>query len=75
MKMDRVFDLKLMPEGSRIGVSACLLGVRCKYDGTSNYAEEAVKALAERFILIPRRPAWQGSSFPTCRRCSVTNGP
>lgn len=60
MKMDRVFDLKLMPEGSRIGVSACLLGVRCKYDGTSNYAEEAVKALAERFILIPVCPEQLG---------------
>lgn len=60
MKMDRVFDLKLMPKGSRIGVSACLLGVRCKYDGTSNYAEDAVKALAERFTLIPVCPEQLG---------------
>lgn len=60
MAVDRAFDLSTVPAGTRIGVSACLLGVRCKYDGTSNYAESSVKALAERFALIPVCPEQLG---------------
>lgn len=58
LKLD--FDLQTLPVGSRIGVSACLLGVRCKYDGTSNYAEEAVRELAGKFTLIPVCPEQLG---------------
>lgn len=58
LKLD--FDLQRLPAGMRIGVSACLLGVRCKYDGTSNYAEEAVRELAEKFTLIPVCPEQLG---------------
>ncbi|SCZ77560.1 DUF523 domain-containing protein [Acidaminobacter hydrogenoformans] len=60
MAVDLTFDLRTVPAGSRIGVSACLLGVRCKYDGTSNYAESSVKALADRFTLIPVCPEQLG---------------
>jgi len=39
----------------KILVSACLLGINCKYDGTSNKNEKILK-LAKDFILIPVCP-------------------
>jgi uncharacterized protein YbbK (DUF523 family) len=42
-------------EKEKILVSACLLGIRCKYDGTSNKNERILK-LAKDFILIPVCP-------------------
>lgn len=46
-------------------VSACLLGVSCRYDGGSKPADE-VLALAERFILVPVCPEQLGG-LPTPR--------
>ena len=60
MLRENDFDWRDLPEQTRIGVSACLIGVRCKYDGTSNYEEEPVKKLAERFVLIPVCPEQLG---------------
>jgi len=42
-------------KNEKILVSACLLGVNCKYDGTSNKNEKILK-LAKDFILIPVCP-------------------
>jgi len=39
----------------KILVSACLLGINCKYDGTSNKNEKILK-LAKNYILIPVCP-------------------
>jgi len=39
----------------KILISACLLGINCKYDGTSNKNEKILK-LAKDFILIPVCP-------------------
>jgi uncharacterized protein YbbK (DUF523 family) len=39
----------------KILVSACLLGINCKYDGTSNKNEKILK-LKKNFILIPVCP-------------------
>jgi len=39
----------------KILVSACLLGINCKYDGTSNKNEKILK-LAKDYILIPACP-------------------
>jgi len=39
----------------KILVSACFLGINCKYDGTSNKNEKILK-LAKDFILIPVCP-------------------
>ncbi len=72
LKLD--FDLQTLPVGTRIGVSACLLGVRCKYDGTSNYAEEAVRQLAERFTLIPVCPEQLGGLTPPRAPAEILNG-
>jgi len=42
-------------KNEKILVSACLLGINCKYDGTSNKNEKILK-LAKNFILIPVCP-------------------
>lgn len=49
----------------KILVSACLLGVKCRYDG-SEKLNEAVRALADRHILIPFCPEIYGG-LPTPR--------
>ena len=72
LKLD--FDLQTLPVGTRIGVSACLLGIRCKYDGTSNYAEEAVRQLAERFTLIPVCPEQLGGLTTPRAPAEILNG-
>lgn len=46
-------------------VSACLLGVNCKYSGGNNF-DPAVEALAERFELVPVCPEQLGG-LPTPR--------
>lgn len=46
-------------------VSACLLGVNCKYSGGNNYSP-AVAALGERFELVPVCPEQLGG-LPTPR--------
>ncbi|MZQ97991.1 MAG: DUF523 domain-containing protein [Acidaminobacter sp.] len=57
-----------------MGVSACLLGVRCKYDGTSNYAAEAVRGLAERYTLIPVCPEQLGGLTTPRPPAEILNG-
>jgi uncharacterized protein YbbK (DUF523 family) len=42
-------------KNEKILVSACLLGINCKYDGTSNKNKKILK-LAKDFILIPVCP-------------------
>lgn len=49
----------------RLLVSACLLGVRCRYDGQSKPCER-VTALAERHALVPVCPEQLGG-LPTPR--------
>lgn len=68
------FDWQSLPDGTRIGVSACLLGVRCKYDGTCNYAEEEVRRLAERFTLIPICPEQLGGLTTPRLPAEILNG-
>lgn len=46
-------------------VSACLLGVCCRYDGGSKPADEVI-ALADRFVLVPVCPEQLGG-LPTPR--------
>jgi uncharacterized protein YbbK (DUF523 family) len=58
-----------VPEGSAdrpaILVSACLLGVRCNHKGEAN-TSDAVRALGERYRLIPVCPESMGG-LPTPR--------
>lgn len=68
------FELRTLPDGTRIGVSACLLGVRCKYDGTSNYTAEAVRGLAERYTLIPVCPEQLGGLTTPRPPAEILNG-
>ena len=56
----------------KILVSACLLGVYCRYDGSAKL-DEAVKALAERHTLIPFCPEIYGG-LPTPREPSEIRG-
>lgn len=53
-------------------VSACLLGVDCKYSGGNNY-DPAVEALRDRFELIPVCPERLGG-LPTPRAPSERAG-
>ncbi|AEV67859.1 DUF523 domain-containing protein [Acetivibrio clariflavus] len=52
-------------EKENILVSACLLGVNCKYNGGNNYNSE-IKALASKYNLIPVCPEQLGGC-PTPR--------
>ena len=54
-----------MIDSSPILVSACLLGVPCRYDGTG-FADERVLALAKKYHLIPVCPEQLGG-LPTPR--------
>lgn len=56
----------------RILVSACLLGISCRYDGGSNPCE-AVMALAQKHTLIPFCPEIYGG-LPTPRMPSERSG-
>ena len=53
-------------------VSACLLGVSCRYDGESKPCEEVIK-LREKYILIPICPEEDGG-LPTPRTPSERVG-
>ena len=59
-------------KNEKILVSACLLGVNCKYDGTSNKDEKVLK-LAKDFILIPVCPEILGG-LPTPREPAEQKG-
>ncbi len=66
--MTRACCLSEFPSGCRILVSACLLGVACRYDGLAAM-DSRVAALAERFALIPVCPEQLGGLATP--RCSV----
>lgn len=55
-------DLNHLPGGTPIGVSACLLGVCCKYNGGHNgdRAQDGLLMLSVRFLLIPVCPEQLG---------------
>jgi uncharacterized protein YbbK (DUF523 family) len=59
-------------KNEKILVSACLLGINCKYDGTSNKNEKILK-LAKDFILIPICPEILGG-LPTPREPAEQKG-
>jgi uncharacterized protein YbbK (DUF523 family) len=56
----------------KILVSACFLGINCKYDGTSNKNEKILK-LARDYILIPVCPEILGG-LPTPREPAEQKG-
>ncbi len=57
----------------KILVSACLLGVGCRYDGKSKPADEVI-ALSKKYELIPVCPEILGG-LPTPRiPCEIRNG-
>lgn len=57
----------------KILVSACLLGVACRYDGKSKPVDEVI-ALGEKYCLIPVCPEILGG-LPTPRvPCEISNG-
>lgn len=39
----------------KIGISSCLLGIQCKYNGKSNYNEDIIK-LKEKYEIVPICP-------------------
>lgn len=61
-----------MEDSSPILVSACLLGVPCRYDGTG-FADERILALAKKYQLIPVCPEQLGG-LPTPRSPAERNG-
>lgn len=61
-----------MDDSSPILVSACLLGVPCRYDGTGQ-ADERILALAKKHHLIPVCPEQLGG-LPTPRPSAERNG-
>ena len=56
----------------KIAVSACLLGVNCKYSGGNNKNEDVLK-LAEKFELVPVCPESYGG-LPIPREPSELRG-
>ena len=59
-------------KNEKILVSACLLGINCKWDGTSSKNEKILK-LAKNFILIPVCPEILGG-LPTPRERAEQKG-
>ncbi len=54
--------------------SACLLGVKCEWDGKDRYKNENIILLSKREILIPVCPEQLGG-LPTPREpCEILNG-
>jgi len=58
-----------LPSGGPVLVSACLLGIKCRYDGSDSFSEKVVQSLAGAFFLpvcpevlgglsTPRSPNW-----------------
>ena len=54
-----------MQEKDKIGISACLLGVNCKYNGGNNLVED-LKKLEDKYEFIPICPEVMGG-LPTPR--------
>ena len=48
------------PKCSIVGVSACLVGVSCRYDGTSKAAEGLLASLGEGVCVVPLCPEQLG---------------
>ena len=48
-------------------VSACLLGLKCKYDGNDNKSDELLKVISMGYNLIPVCPEQLGG-LPTPRK-------
>ncbi len=44
----------------KILISACLLGINCKYNGGNNYNEELINKLKDKYELIPICPEIYG---------------
>jgi len=63
--MEKVMTRPDFRAGERILVSACLLGVYCRYDGRC-MGDDRVMALAERHVVIPVCPEQLGG-LPTPR--------
>ena len=57
--------LHALPDGASVVVSACLLGVPCRYDGQAR-PSSAVKAATERLRVVPVCPE-SASGLPTPR--------
>ncbi|MGQ4832910.1 MAG: DUF523 domain-containing protein [Candidatus Asgardarchaeia archaeon] len=57
-----------------IMVSACLLGINCKYNGGSNYNEKVIELLKKGIFLVPVCPEQLGG-LPTPREpAEIING-
>lgn len=56
----------------KILISACLLGIKCRYDGQSKYSE-SIKSLTSEHIFIPICPEQLGG-LPTPRAASERIG-
>lgn len=49
----------------KVLISACLLGVNCKYNGKNNLKEELLKDILEKYEVIPICPeVWGGLTTP-----------
>ena len=57
----------------KILVSACLLGINCKYDGGNNLSEWLIR-LAEQHELIPVCPETLGGLKAPRSPCEIVNG-
>ena len=57
----------------KIMVSACLLGINCKYDGGNNRSEWLIR-LAEQHELIPVCPETLGGLKSPRSPCEIVNG-
>jgi len=55
-------------------VSACLLGIRCSWDGTDKYKNEKVIALLKKEVLIPICPEQLGGLGTPRIRQEIQNG-
>ena len=58
----------------KVLISACLLGVNCKYSGDNNYNKELIDKLNEQYDLIPICPEIMGGLSTPRKPAEIRDG-
>ena len=61
-----------MKEKQRIGVSACLLGENCRYDGGNNYSQKVADFVADKEVIVFCPEVMGGLSVPR-KACEIVS--
>ncbi len=68
--MDKIMPKGLISKGEVVLVSACLMGLNCRYDGKHNYHREICLS-GDEYILIPICPETEGGLSTPRPLCEI----